>query len=247
MLQQLKGMARPYATLFALALVVAVVARIGLAVMDLTGTISYDYISAADVPILDVICSILTGSTLVAFMFLAGLVLVISTAGVALYGFLYERGVAGAGKPATAFLWGWATALVAIVCAFIVASGILSAVQVASMSSKLPSTAVLALALIVFAAFIGTLLAAASQVVCACIARARAMGGAGVGRAMVIAAFLCGLAVMVLTVGTFASVNASSIQVGAVLAWFAADIVVNLGILFGARAFGKRAEAAVAA
>ena len=60
MLQQLKSMARPYATLFALALVVAVIARLGLAIMDLTGTLSYDYISAADVPMLEVICSILT-------------------------------------------------------------------------------------------------------------------------------------------------------------------------------------------
>ena len=245
MLQHMKGMARPYATLFALALVVAVVARIGLAVMDVTGTLAYDYISAADVPMLDVICSILTGSTFVAFMFLAGLVLVISTAGVALYGFLYERGYAGAGKPAMAFLWGWATALVAIVCAFVVASGILSAIQVGSMSSKLPSAAVLVVALVVFAAFIGTLLAAASQVICACVAQARARGAAGLGRSLVVAAAVCGLAVMVLTVGTFASINTPSIQMGVVLAWFAADVVVNLGILFGARALEKRAEAAV--
>ncbi len=84
MLQQMKGMARPYGTLFALALAVALVGRIGLAVMDLTGTLSYDYISASGVPMLDVICSILTGSTLVAFMALAGLVLTVSTAGVAL-------------------------------------------------------------------------------------------------------------------------------------------------------------------
>ncbi|WP_139652333.1 hypothetical protein [Raoultibacter phocaeensis] len=243
MLHQLKSMARPYATLFALALVVAVVARIGLAVMDVTGALSYDYISAADVPMLEVICSILTGSTLVAFMVLAGLVLVISTAGVALYGFLYERGYEGTGKPATAFLWGWATVLVALVCAFVVASGILSAVQVGSMSSKLPSPLVLAVALVVFAAFIGTLLAAASQVVCLCIAQARARGGEGLGRRLVAAAAVCGLAIMVLTVGTFASINAASIELGVVLGWFAVDIVVNLGILFGARALERRAEA----
>lgn len=61
MKEQLKDMARPYAMLFLIALAVAIVGRIGLAVMDLTGTLSYDYISAADVPILDVVCSILTG------------------------------------------------------------------------------------------------------------------------------------------------------------------------------------------
>ena len=82
MKEQLKGMARPYAMLFMIALAVAIVGRIGLAVMDLTGTLSYDYISAADVPILDVVCSILTGSALVAFMYAASLAMVVSTAGV---------------------------------------------------------------------------------------------------------------------------------------------------------------------
>ena len=73
MKEQLKDMARPYAMLFLIALAVAIVGRIGLAVMDLTGALSYDYISAADVPILDVVCSILTGSALVAFMYAASL------------------------------------------------------------------------------------------------------------------------------------------------------------------------------
>ena len=119
MKEQLKDMARPYAMLFLIALAVAIVGRIGLAVMDLTGTLSYDYISAADVPILDVVCSILTGSALVAFMYAASLAMVVSTAGVALHGLLFARRSEGAGRPATAFLWGWATALAAIVCLLI--------------------------------------------------------------------------------------------------------------------------------
>lgn len=241
MLQQMKGMARPYGTLFALALAVALVGRIGLAVMDLTGTLSYDYISASGVPMLDVICSILTGSTLVAFMALAGLVLTVSTAGVALQGFLCWRGAEGAGRPAAAFLWGWATALVAVVCAFVMASGILSAVQVASMSSKLPSLPMLVLALVGFAAFLGTLLGAASMTVCACLARARDEKRAGWN--LVLAAFVCGLVVMVLTVGTFSAVNSASIQLGTVGAWFAADVVVNLAIMFGMGALVKKGRA----
>lgn len=230
MLKQMKGMARPYGTLFLIALAVALVGRVGLAVMDVTGTLSYDYISAANVPILDVVCSILTGSALVAFMYAAALTMVVSTAGVALYGFLVWRGEAGAAKPATAFLWGWATALVAVVCLLITVSGILSAVQVASMSSKLPSTPVLVLALIGFAAFIGTLLGAASMAVCACLSRKRP------GRSLVAAALACGLVVMILTVGTFSAINAASINLPAVAGWFAADIVANLVILFGAKA-----------
>lgn len=243
MLQQLKSMARPYGVLFALALSVAVIGRIGLRAMDITGTLSYDYISASGVPMLDVICSILTGSTLVAFMFLAGLVLTVSTAGVALYGFLCWRDDEGAGRPATAFLWGWATALVAMICLFVVASGILSAVQVASMSSKLPSMPVIVLGVIVFAAFIGTLLGAASMAVCACMARARARDGRGLGRDLVVAALGCGIVVMVLTVGTFASINTASIQLGAVGGWFAADIVINVAIMAAAAIIAKRSAA----
>ena len=138
MKEQMKAMARPYATLFLIALAVALAGRVGLAVMDVTGTLSYDYISAADVPILDVVCSILTGSALVAFMYAASLAMAVSTAGVALYGFLVWRGEGALARPATAFLWGWATALVALVCLMIVVLGSLSAVQVGSMSSKLP-------------------------------------------------------------------------------------------------------------
>ena len=47
MKEQLKDMARPYAMLFLIALAVAIVGRIGLAVMDLTGTpVSYTHLRA---------------------------------------------------------------------------------------------------------------------------------------------------------------------------------------------------------
>ena len=236
---QMKAMARPFGTLFLIALAVALVGRVGLAVMDATGTLSYDYISAADVPILDVVCSILTGSALVAFMYAASLAMAVSTAGVALYGFLVWRGEGVSARPATAFLWGWATALVAIVCLLVTVSGILSAVQVGSMSSKLPSAPVLVLALVGFAAFLGTLLGAASMTVCACLARARDEKRAGWN--LVLAALVCGLVVMVLTVGTFSAINAASISLAAVGGWFAADVVANLAIMFGMAALAKKA------
>ncbi len=96
MKEQMKAMARPYGTLFLIALAVALVGRVGLAAMDLTGTLSYDYISAAGVPILDVVCSILTGSALVAFMYAPSLAMV-STAGVALHGSWFGAARARAG------------------------------------------------------------------------------------------------------------------------------------------------------
>ena len=97
------------------------------------------------------------------------------------------------------------------------------------------------LALVGFAAFLGTLLGAASMTVCACLARARDEKRAGWN--LVLAAFVCGLVVMVLTVGTFSAVNAASINLAAVGAWFAADVVVNLAIMFGMGALVKKGRA----
>ena len=242
-MDSMKQMAKPFFTLFGIALIIAVIGRVGLAVMAATGTLAFDYISASGVAILDVICSILTGSAFVAFLFAAGLALCLSTAGPVLYGYLFAK-KGGTARPLTAFLWGWATALVAIVCLLIVVSGILSAVQVGSMSSKLPGAPVLVLALVVFAAFLGTLLGAASMVVCACIARSRA--GHGLSAQLLAATALCGAVVMVLTVGTFATLNSVAINTTALLAWFATDAVVNLVMLFGAARLARAPRPATA-
>ena len=95
MKDSMRTMARPYAILFAIALVVALLARIGLAVMDAAGWLAYDYISASGVPMLDVICSILTGSAFVAFLFAAALTLMVSAAGAVLQAALFAKGRSG--------------------------------------------------------------------------------------------------------------------------------------------------------
>ena len=223
MKDSMRTMARPYAILFAIALVVALLARIGLAVMDAAGWLAYDYISASGVPMLDVICSILTGSAMV------------SAAGAVLQAALFAKGAKGAGKPAAAFLWGWAAAAMSLVCLLLVASGILSGVQVGSMSSKLPGAGALVLAAVCFTAFLGTLLGAASQVMCACISRA----GGRASWNLVGAAAACGVVVMVLTVLTFAAINTASPNVAAVGGLLAVDCVVNVALLLAAGRFTK--------
>ncbi|WP_337369332.1 hypothetical protein [Senegalimassilia faecalis] len=235
MKESMRAMARPYGILFAMALVVAVLARVGLAIMDATGWLSYDYISASGVPMLDVVCSILTGSAFVAFLFAAALTLMVPAAGVALQALLFAKGTLGAGKPGAAFLWGWAAAAVSLVCLLVVASGILSGVQVGSMSSKLPGAGVLLVAAVVFTAFIGTLLGAAAQVVCACMARA----GGRASWNLVGAAAACGAVVMVLTVLTFAAINTASPNLAAVGGLFALDAAVNVAMLLVAARFTK--------
>ncbi len=243
MKSQLKEMARPYGALFAIALVVAVLARAALAVAGATGALAFDYISVSGVPVLDVVCSILTGSAFVAFIFAASLALGISLAGVALQGLLYARGRSAAGRPAAAFLWGWATALVALVCLVIVVLGILSGVQVGSMSSKLPGIPMLIVGVIVFAAFLGTLLAAASAVVRVCIAKARAKRSeCALYLNLVVAVAVCGAVVAALTVGTVAAINVTPLDSVAAGVWFAVDIAANLAILFTADRMAAKTE-----
>ncbi|MEC4176857.1 hypothetical protein VIN30_10405 [Adlercreutzia sp. R7] len=243
-MNDMKAMARPFLTLYALAAIIALLGRIALTVAGGTGVLAFDYISASGVPILDVICSILTGSAFVAFLFAAGLALVVSTAGAVLYGVLAARGTARP-RPLTAFLWGWATALVAIVCLALVVLGILSAVQVGSMSSKLPGLPVIIAGVIVFAAFLGTLLGAASMVISACVARARA--GRSLEASLLVACAGCGAVVAALTLGTFSALNAAAVSLPALGAWVAADVIVNLAMLFGAAAYRGKLEGATAA
>ena len=111
------------------------------------------------------------------------------------------------------------------------------------MSSK-PGTFALILGVIVFAAFLGTLLGAASQVVCACIACARKSGKLGVR--LIAATAVCGVVVMILTVGTFSALNKVAIDLGALGAWFAVDALVNVVVMAGAMKIGTCKKGACA-
>lgn len=113
----------------------------------------------------------------------------------------------------------------------IVANGILSGVQVASMSSKMPSLPVMVAGIIAFAAFIGTLLAAASMAVHACIMRSGS--ACSLTRNLLLATAGCGFVVMLLTVGTFSALNSVSVSVPYVLGWLAADLAANAAIVAG--------------
>ena len=232
-MKDMKAMARPFLALYAMALVIALLGRIGLAVAGGTGVLAFDYISASGVPVLDVICSILTGSAFVAFLFAAGLALCVSTAGAVLYGALASRAQGDAGAPAVR-----PRPLTALACLVVVVLGILSAVQVGSMSSKLPGLPIIVVGVIGFAAFLGTLLGAASMVVCACVARWHT--GHSLELSLIAAVALCGAVVAALTVGTFSALNAASISLPALGGWFAADVVANVAMLFGAKVYADK-------
>ena len=104
--------------------------------------------------------------------------------------------------------------------------------------SKLPGLPIIVVGVIGFAAFLGTLLGAASMVVCACVARWRA--GHSLEMALVVAVAACGAVVAALTVGTFSALNVASISLPALGGWFAADVVANVAMLFGAKVYADK-------
>ena len=228
MKDNIKAIYKPYLILFCMGLIIAILARIGLGVMASLGIHSFDYISATDVPTLQVICSVLTGSALIAFMFVCGLILSMSAAIVALFALLFKKGMAKANL-GLSFLTGWIGTIAVMICAGIVASGIFSPVQISSMSSKLPATPLILVGAIVFAAVIGTLLAAAMLAICACLSKNE--GTPRYGWNMLIWEAICGVLVMICTIGTFASINQLPIPGAQVCGWLVASVVVNVAIM----------------
>ena len=228
MKENIKSIYKPFLILFCMGLIVAILARIGLAIMANLGIHSFDYISATGVSTLEVICSVLTGSALVAFMFVAGLALTMSAAVVALFALLFAKKKAQP-NALLAFLVGWIGTIVILICMFIVASGIFSPVQISSMSSKLPATPLIMLGCIVFAAIIGTLLAAAMMVICACLSRNR--DNARYGWNLLTWTAICGVVVLVCVIGTFGAISQYPMVAAQVLGWLIADAIINVIIM----------------
>ena len=74
------------------------------------------------------------------------------------------------------------------------------------------------------------------------VARARAGHSLAVG--LIVACAACGAVVMVLTVGTFSALNVVAVSLPALGGWVAADLIVNVVLLFGAAALIRKQEGA---
>lgn len=234
MKEKLTLFAKPFALLYVLAIIVMILARIGIAVMDATGILSYSYWSAtapyiAEGSTMDQLCWALTGGTLVGFMFAAGLAFAITISAVlilAMHG-RHERADAATLTP-NALVWGVLTAIVAFAGLMVVISGLFSGIQIAQMSSKGGSGMPVVMLLLVIE--LGTLIAAAGVVLAACISKDEPFGRKLVGAALF--ALVCGAVVCALTVGTFSTLNAVELNLGAAAAWLVGGCVANLAMMF---------------
>lgn len=235
----LKDVGRSFLYAFGVAFAVALIGRIGLALMDAFGVLTYDYIAASTGTLLNQVCSALTGPALVAFMMLGGLVCALSVAAVLLYAYWYSCGVRRLAGFGPALVAGAATTATGLVCALVFASGIMSAVQMASMKTKLVMDGFMLLMGLMLLVAVVLLNAAACVVACACIARAKSPERVGVG--MIVAALGCGLVVMVFAVPAFASLNVAHINGLASAGWFTLAAAANAAILVLAVQLANRA------
>lgn len=229
---ELKKSAPAYLGMFLIALVVAVLARVGLAVMDNSGVLSYNYRAATQpygtegLSTLDQLPMTLTGGQFIGFIFIGGLCLSLAVAAAMLFAHVFEK---GEGKLGTALVWGFATAIVSFACLIIVVLGMYSRVLLSSMTSGGGEGGSLGLTLGLLVLCVGTLIAAASMVLHAAYTRE------GSWKRMlwaVLLALVCGAVVCVFVVGGFGAINAMPSNSSAIAGWLGAAIVANCVLLF---------------
>ncbi|WP_350454735.1 hypothetical protein [Slackia heliotrinireducens] len=237
---ELKKSAPAFLTLFASALIIALLGRIGSKVLDVTGALGYNY-RAATAPYLtdglttlDKLPFTMTGGTLVGFIFAGGLALCLATATALLFAHLYpQKGQGGIG---VALVWGFASAIVAFVCLFIIVLGLYSEVLLSQMTKGGGGSLGLTLGMLVLA--VGTLTAAASLVL-----RGALVKGAGSSRptfVWVIATLaVCGAAVCALVCICFSAINANPASPAAIAGSLGAACICNLVMAFAGVRLGK--------
>lgn len=237
MISEFKKANFSFAMLYAIAIVLAVLGRIGIAILDGMGGVAYDYISASEGTLFVQLLSIFTGAQLYGFMCAMALLCCVLVASTIMHGVAFAKDhEAGAlGKTLIASL---ATVLVAFVCFILPVSGLFSGVQLWGLKIASPITGgVIGMGFVAFLA-IAALEFAALEVVYACIARSHDERSLWIG--LLVAAAVFGAITVVLSVLTFNALDVSKIPPVAGSLWFGIDLVVNLAIGFGARALMKK-------
>ncbi len=225
--------AKPFFTFALCALVIALIGHFAFKVAGNLGILQYSY-RVAESPIalagtlFDKLCVVLTGSTFVGFLFVAGLTLSVSCGLVLLYAYL-ARTREGFGSPALALIWGVCAFLLSLICGAVAALGLFSGVQISLVAGSAGggggSTGRVAL-LVLLA--VSTLIAAACEVARRCLGVKRE---GRVSMRLVLWVAVASAVVAVLTVGSFGAMNAAVTNFATEAAWLCASVLANCIIL----------------
>lgn len=231
-MKTLKQTRQGFICLFGSALVLAILIRLGLCVMDITGLHNYDYISGHGKTLFDTICTILTGSSLFALLAISGLIMTLSTLAPVVYAVMLSKGEKSFYSPKKALIIGALTTLTGFICFALCLNGVFSGVQFDTIMSKSSGgLGSLIMLLCLFVTFT-SLIAAASMVLSCCVHRAqKSKSKFGVASIVIPAVLACGLIVLVFTIISFAQFNQASLHAFRISLVLCVDILVNLCIL----------------
>ncbi|MDR1015338.1 MAG: hypothetical protein LBL86_10245 [Coriobacteriales bacterium] len=255
----LRGSVLPTVTIFACALVMVLCSRVALGLLEARGALSYVYATSGSGSILEQMCEIFTGTSVVALVAIGGIVGGMIAALFGSAGWRFAQGIAQDQAPGAApsdkasaggargalmpqfavfALWMLVATLVIVAVFALVFLGTVSDVQLASVTGKLgdagSSGSSLMLPLVLL--MLWTLLSMGGAVVFAAVSAARRARRGPFARAvfLVAATALVGILLLLLSVALFARFNVADIDYAALNAWLGASIAANLAVTAGA-------------
>lgn len=221
--------------MYVIALIVALLARIGLSVMGNSGVLAFNYSSATHPeiykkPLFDQLAEALTSGSFFGFLFICGLCLALAVASVMLFSYILHTGSYEAAHPEIwACVTGALTVLVSIVCIAIIAPANFSEIQImfmGSMGGDMSGAGGVAISLFIC---ITTLIAAASMVFDWCISLWKKSWRRGF-LSFVLATLICGMIVLLLLQNIAGILFCVSVDMAALTGALWIAIVVHIAI-----------------
>ncbi|MDR0350854.1 MAG: hypothetical protein LBH64_04805 [Coriobacteriales bacterium] len=255
----LKESAIPSLAVFACAIVMVACSRLALGLLESRGALSYVYATSGSGTILEQMCEVFTGTSIVALIAIGGIIGGMVAALLALAGWRFARGFTKEGATSATSATSASSAssasstssalapqfavfalwmLLATVCALVVFAlvflGTISDVQFTSVSSKLGASSAsgsgLMLPLTLLMFWTLLLMGGALVFAAVSVGRSSRRGPLAMALFLVVAALLAGVVLAVLSVGLFARFNVADVDYASLDAWIGLSIAVNLAI-----------------
>lgn len=207
---------------------IALVGRIGLWGMDLTGVLTYDYITSSQGTLLNQLCTALTGPALFALLATVALAMGVSMMGIMLYVFAHAE-TKETPSLSRSLIFGAIVFVISAVALGIMGSGIMSAVQISAMKTKLHSDPAVMLGMLVMICAVITLIAATQSLLLRVILGAKQTGK--FYQTLACTVILFGALTCVIAIGGLSAMNVVKLNGMVLLGWMVAGVIINVGAL----------------
>lgn len=208
------------------ALILALIIRLGLAMLDRLGGITYDYIAASTGPILTQMLTVFTGAQLYGVIVASLLMCSVYCAAQAILVRSFQQDSLRSFPFLKTLMHGLFTTVIALFCAAIVGSRTLSAVQIAAMKTKLEVNAGMILMavmmLVIFVALFTSIAAAIYTVV------QKKVQGKSFFSTLILLVITWGLLTSISTAFTFNTFNQTHLNGMAIAGWLAIDTGLHM-------------------